>query len=39
VLAVFSSSPRRLDGCCNPDIAAMLCSVMSTMPPPSPSQP
>jgi hypothetical protein len=26
VLAMFSSSPCRLDGCCNPDVAAMLCS-------------
>jgi hypothetical protein len=25
VLAVSSLSPRRLDGCCNPDVAAMLC--------------
>jgi hypothetical protein len=25
VLAVLSLSPRRLDGCCNPDVAAVLC--------------
>jgi hypothetical protein len=27
VPAVSSTSSRRLDGCCNPDVAAMLCSV------------
>jgi hypothetical protein len=39
MLAVFSLSPRQLDGCCNPDVAVVLCSAASTVPLPSLSQP